>query len=290
MQLSSWFVKILFAPVAFAPMSVQLFWGRVLGHLWFDILRIRRRVALENLRRVYPDWSEEERVRVARASCVNLGMSFIEFCRWPFVDSSYQTLFEIEGLEHLRRAQAKGRGVMLLSLHLGNGDWATAGLNLAGLHLNVITKRFSWSWANAVWFSLRTRLGTSLIDDRNSSYKILKCLKRNEIVVFVLDQFLGPPLGVKTKFFGIETGTPSGLAVLTRRAGASVVPVYTVRKSDGRTLIHFDAEIPFVEFESDQETIQKMTQVYCDKLEEYVRKFPEQWMWVHRRWKKYRDS
>lgn len=269
-------------------MGLQLKFGYALGILWFDILRIRRREALINLQRAFPDMGYAERLRVARASCVNLGMSFVEFCRFPFTTQADRKLFQISGLENLEAGLSEGKGVMLLTQHIGNGDWATVGLSLNGIRLLIISKKFGWKWANEMWFSLRESFGTEFVEDRNTSLKILKALKKNQAVVYMLDQFMGPPIGVKTTFFGVETGTPAGLATLTRRARCAVVPVYTIRNTDGTTRIHFDPEIPFQESADPEKTIQDMTQLYCDKIESYVRQFPEQWMWVHRRWKKYR--
>jgi Kdo2-lipid IVA lauroyltransferase/acyltransferase len=285
----AWFVKIFFAFIAKAPMSFQLSLGRALGYLWFDILRIRRRTALDNLARAFPEMPEAERVRIARASCINLGMSFVEFCRFPFVTKDDERLFVVEGREHLATALSQGRGVFLLTQHIGNGDWATVGLALAGIKLLIISKKFGWAWANALWFSMREAFGTQFIEDRNTSLQILKALKKNKSVVYMLDQFLGPPIGVRTKFFGYETGTPAGLATLARRSGSPVVPVYTFRRPDGVTVIHFDPEIQFQESGNPDDTVKDMTQRYCDKIESYVRQFPEQWMWVHRRWKEFRE-
>ena len=284
----NWLVKLVFGVIAKLPMPLQIKVGDALGVLWFDILRIRRRESLANLKMCFPDWTDEKRVQVARASCANLGMTLVEFSRFPFVGKEDTHLFEIEGIENLHAGLAKGKGVMLLTQHIGNGDWATVGLTLHGVKLLIISKKFSWDWANRMWFSMRESFGTEFIEDRNTSLKILKALKKNKAVVYMLDQFMGPPIGVKTKFFGVETGTPAGLATLTRRAECAVIPVYTVRKSDGTTIVHFDPEIPFVESLDPEDTIRDMTQVYCDKIEKYVRQFPEQWMWVHRRWKKFR--
>lgn len=281
-------IKALLFLMAILPLRVQMAVGRFLGWLWFDVLRIRRRVALDNLKIAFPDATEGERIRIARKSCENLGIGFVEFARFPFVQESDKDRFDIEGVEHLRAAEAKGKGVFLLTLHLGNGDWGIVGLALHGIFIHVVTKKFKMKFLNDVWFGMRSRFGTKLIDDRNSSYAILKALRKNGIVAFVLDQFMGPPIGVRTQFFGRETGTAMGLTILTKRSGAAVVPCYTLRKANGRTLVRFEAEIPFEEFENDEETVQKMTQRYTDKIESCVRRYPEQWMWVHRRWKRFK--
>lgn len=170
--------KLIFWLVNRMPMSIQMFLGKCLGWLWFDILRIRRNVALANLEFCFPNKTLAERKTIARNSCHNLGMSLIEFCRFPFITEKDRALFQIQGLQNLEAALAKGNGVMILTQHIGNGDWATVGLSLQGLKLHIITKKMSWKWANDIWFESRKKLGTELIADRNTAYKILKALKK----------------------------------------------------------------------------------------------------------------
>jgi KDO2-lipid IV(A) lauroyltransferase len=289
-KLSDLCVKALSYFILLLPMRAQLWLGDAIGFLWFDILRIRRKVALQNLTRAFPNWSLEQKTRVARLSVNNLGRTFIEFLRIPALQpKDWIPHFVIEGREHLDAALKKNKGVFLLTAHIGNGDWATVGLALHGISIHIITKEFRWAFFNRLWFETRSRFGTQYIPDRQSSLTILKALKQNATIVFVLDQFLGPPIGIETNFFGHKTGTPMGLALLAGRAGAAVIPTVTHRLPDGRTCVTFQPEIPFVEYANKEETIQKMTQIYCDKIEEWVRKYPDQWMWVHRRWKKFID-
>lgn len=276
--------------VIMLPERVQLFLGDLIGVLWFDIFRIRRKIVLDNLRLCFPTWSEEERVRIGRRSVCNLGRSMIEFLRIPAAtDEKYRKTFELKGAEHMQAALQKGRGAFLLSAHIGNGDWASVGLALNGIYLNTVTKEFKLKILNDFWFETRQRFGMTLIPDRKSSIMILKVLKKNGIVGFVMDQFLGPPIGTKIKFFGVETGAPMGLAFLAERSGAAVVPAYTYRDESGRHIIEIEPEIPFVQTGDKEQNIKVNTQAYCGKVEEWIRKHPDQWMWVHRRWKEFRE-
>jgi Kdo2-lipid IVA lauroyltransferase/acyltransferase len=276
------------------PMRAHLFFGDAIGVLWFDVLRIRRREALKNLKMCLPNLSDSEHVRIARESVCNVGRGFIEFLRLPTMISSpaekeiWRNRFTITGREHYEKALQKNRGVCLLASHVGNGDWAAVGLALNGIRIHIITKELKMKSLNDFWFLNRQKLGIGLISDRKSSLQILKLLKANEAIVFVLDQFMGPPLGVKTKFFGVETGTAMGLALLAGRAESPVVPVYTYRESSGHTHVIFEPEIQFEDSGNKDETITRMTQKYCDQIEKWVRFKPEQWMWVHRRWKKFK--
>ena len=102
-----------------------------------------------------------------------------------------------------------------------------------------------------------------------------------------MDQFTGPPIGTKVKFFGHETGAALGLAVIAQRSQAPVVPVYNFRDEEGMIHVCVEPEIPFIKTKG--ESLNHMTQVYTDWVEEKVKEKPEHWMWLHRRWKKFQD-
>ena len=283
--------RALAAIVAFAPRRARHALGDAIGVIWFDVLRIRRGVALENLRIAFPEWTEARRVRCARASLRHMGRTIADFALFPFYDRARaEREFDVQGLEHFDRALSEGNGALVLGLHLGSGDLAIATYSALGYKLNLISKFFKSKWLNEAWFGMRARLGTRFIAPERSSFEILRALKRGEAVIFVLDQYQGPPTGVATRFFGRVTGTASGLAVMAERTRAPVIPVYTFRNPDGRSTAAFEPPIPFVETGNRAENIARMTQAYADKLEDIVRRHPEQWMWIHRRWKSFGDE
>lgn len=284
-----WFARILSWCLAKSPRFVRNGVGYFLAFLWFDLFRIRRDVVTGNIAKAFPETTPLERVRMGRRSLRNLGKNFVEYALLPFLNrDNFETYFRFENMEILDQALQEGRGVILLTLHLGHGDMACAGLSLKGYKIYMVSKFFKLKWLNDLWFGMRRRLGTEFIAPRNSSYALLKALKKNGVVVFPLDQFTGPPIGVRTKFFGIETGTAAGLAVMADRSGAAVVPCYTYRDQDGRHVVRFEG-IEHVSLKGDRESnIISATQHFNDLLEGFVRRYPEQWMWIHKRWKTYK--
>lgn len=271
------------------PHSIRDALGDLVGLLWFDVLRIRRKVALENLALAFPEKTAEERLRLARLSLRHMGRTLMDYTVFPFLRrEDVDRFFVFEGREHVDKALDEGKGVFLLTLHLGNGDFAVAVLSLLGWPMNLISKEFKTRWLNDLWFGMRRRHGTRFISPEKSSFEILRCLRRNELVVFVLDQFMGPPIGVRTRFFGKETGTAAGLALLAGRTDAPVIPCYTYRRPDGYQVAVFEAPIALDDGPNGKD-ITVMTQAYTDKLESIVRRYPEQWMWIHRRWKEFRE-
>lgn len=285
--LIGWLGKAVSAVVFFGPYFMVRFYAAVLAFLWFDLFRIRRDVVDSNIKIAFPEMTKRERARLGRKNLRHLGINFLEFCYMPFLNkSNYARHFEFHGQENIDRVLAKKKGVILLTLHLGNGDMASAGLALHGYPIVVLSKYFKLKWLNDLWFGLREKFGTEFIPARDSSFPILKALKRGKSIAIPLDQFTGPPIGVRTTFFGVETGTAAGMAVMAERSGAPVLLIHTVRLPDGRCSVTWGKEIPVPLFEG--ETSEQITQRFNDELEALVRMKPEQWMWIHRRWKKYK--
>ena len=265
--------------------------GSWLGFLWFDVFGFRKEIVLSNINIAFPEWSDDKKLAVGRESVYQLGYNFAEFLTIPALSPKWIAKNAvIEGIENLRAAQAHGKGVLMLSLHIGNGDVGANVLVQQGIGVYIISKRFKTKWFDDIWFSIRGARGVQYIDAHgpNNAFDILKALKKKSGVVFVLDQFMGKPYGIETEFFGKKTGTAYGLALFAQKTKAPVLPLYTYEGTDGK--IHvviepaLDTESCLVDDNKDQ-SILNLTQSFNDRIEKIVRQHPEQWMWVHRRWK-----
>lgn len=268
-----------------APNGLRRGLGAALGFVWFDVLRIRRQVALENVARAFPEMNERDRLRIARVSLRHIGINFIEYAMFPWLTkANVHDYVEFVNERILDEALARGRGVLLLTLHMGNGDLGCTALAVAGYPMVMVSKLFKFKWLNELWFGMRERAGVKFISPRNSSFGLLKALKSNQVVVIPFDQFTGPPIGLRSIFFGHETGTGAGLATMAERSKAQVISVFGWRKPDGRHVVEFAREMA-----ADDAPIEVVTQRFNDELERIVRLHPEQWMWIHRRWKTFRE-
>lgn len=275
---------------SFLPRPVLRKMGSWVGFLWFDIFGFRKKIVLDNLSIAFPEWSEKKKRQVGRESVYQLGYSFSEFFFIPSMSPEWlEKNVVFEGWENVEKARAFGKGMFFLSLHLGNGDLASNAIVMKGQSVHLITKRFKTQWFNDLWFSIRGAKGVKYIDAHgpNNAFEILKALKKNSGVVFVLDQFMGKPFGIATTFFGKRTGTAYGLALFVTKTQAPVLPIYTFEGNDSKLHVVFEPAMDTMKYvtEDKDQTILNMTQAFNDKLEEIVRKHPEQWMWVHRRWK-----
>lgn len=288
-KLVLYFLKFLSWIAYHLPRPVQMFLGDLVGYLWFDILRLRRKVIDSNLQIAFPEWDESERIRVGRESCKGMGRALVEYFVLPHINGkNLDKYFVCDDWGPFERANEEGKGVLLLSLHLGSYDLLSAYLAIKGMDLYLISKELSAKNLNDLWFGLRKSKGVKFISDRKAKFDIIKALKKKAAVAFVIDQFTGPPIGIETEFFGKKTGSAKGLALFHAWTKSPVVPVYNYRRPDNKIQIVFGEAIELESFEDRDQTVAFMTQKYNTELEEIIKKHPEQWLWVHKRWKKFK--
>lgn len=283
-------IRWLLFPVAVAPHFVRKLLGTFLGVLWFDILRIRRSVALDNVQSCFPEKSKREVCAIARGGFINICLSLVEYSVILNFKPQWKDKFMVvETPERLQNLVDSHEGAFLFSLHTGNGDLALACLCAMGLKVHLISKRFKNKWLDNFWFQARESVGIKFISHTKSSFDILRAIKNNETVAFVIDQFMGPPVGIRTQFFGKTTGTAFGLALFALKTEKKVYPLYNYRRNDGKLGLVLEQPIPLVSTGSREQKIQVLTQQYTDKIEEIVRKHPHEWLWMHKRWKEFKD-
>ena len=283
-----WFGRAFSWVIIHLPMCVQAAIGATLGLIWYDVLRIRRDVVISNLAIAFPEMNLKERIRLGRRSLMNFGRTFVEYTYLPFLPTlPLEQIFVSEGLEIVDQALKEGHGLIVITCHLGHGDIACAGLSRMGYPVYMVSKFFKLKWLNDLWFGMRAKVGTKFIPPRNSSYALLKALKSGGMVVIPLDQFTGPPIGVKTTFFGKETGTAAGPALMAERAKSPVVMACSWRLPDGRHMLHFEDRVDVRFSEDHDKSLTEYTQAFNYKLETFVKQHPDQWMWIHKRWKRF---
>lgn len=280
------FLKLLAWPLHLVPRRPFLWLGRGLGAL---LLRFGFRVpvAAENIALAFPEKSLEERQAFLRASYSELGVLFLELLRLFFrFDRFLDRYCDVEGAEHLHEARKAGKGCFVMTAHLGNWEVMTAaGPNLVRTPTLMVTKRLKPEWLNRVAEVTRSLLGVRMAFEPRTMPEILRALKRNDAVGFVMDQYAGAPVGARVPFFGKPVGSHTALATLALRVGVPVVPGIAVRKPDGRYLVRFDPAFKLEERGDPDSTVIANTALFVRHTEAWIREFPEQWLWIHRRWK-----
>ena len=187
---------------------------------------------------------------------------------------------EIDGLEHLKDAAVQGRGVLLLTAHLGNWELLAAAQPLTGLPLSVVLRPLDQPRLDRVVERLRRRTGAELISKRRALPDVLDALRRGRMVGILLDQNATRAEGIFAPFFGTPASTSRGLAVIALRTEAPVVPVFIRRLERGRHLIEVGPVVP-----PPERDVVAFTTSFNEAIEKAIRRAPEQWFWLHKRWK-----
>jgi KDO2-lipid IV(A) lauroyltransferase len=231
----------------FLPRPWQLAGGGLLG-FGLRVLRFRAGVVEQNLRIAYPDAADEKkRARIFRESYAHFGNLIFEIIlilgpMRRFVE----TYAELRGQEHLRTAHEHGRGVVFLASHLGNWEvMAGVGGLMADTDLMLVTKRLRPAWLHRAIEAGRLKYHVTATYEPRTLKDVLKHLKKNGTVGFVLDQYAGPPVGVRVPFFGVPVGTTQAVASLVRRTEAVVLPVKNWRTPAGKWVIEIMAPLPW---------------------------------------------
>ena len=268
------------------PRSIGLFLGRQIGRLGYALARGRRRMTLENLESAFGGEKSHREIReIARSSYQHLGMNLVEFLRLPSVDGpAVERLVTISGRENLDSALTKGKGALLLSAHLGNWDLMGTAVVHAGYPLTLITKVSRNEAVNRIWMEYRTEQGIGLLSGRGVMKESLMHLAKGGALGFVLDQNARRSEGVFVPFFGRQACTLTSLAILARRKGTPVVPVHTYRENQFHRVV-IGKPLDHEPLPDGDDDIRERTAGYMRWTEEVIRSHPEQWTWLHNRWR-----
>lgn len=282
-----WYFYLIMGGVQRLPLFLALWLGSFLGFLTYCLWHQRTGIALENLRRVWGEnKSRFELHRIARKMYQNLGKGLMEFLRLPLLTSkNLKDCVSFEGMIHLKAARDQGRGVFLLSAHFGNWEMLSAAIALSGIPINVLVKKIRNLPVNGFINDLRRGSGVNPIDKQNGAEDMLKRLRKNEVVGFVLDQHADATEGVPVRFFGQAASSFKGLVLLARRHKVPIVPVFMIRERLGFHRVVFEPALQLCEGKNLSDSIVDDTQQCMNILERFIRNYPDQWIWLHRRWK-----
>jgi KDO2-lipid IV(A) lauroyltransferase len=269
--------------VAWLPARLGLWVGRRLGDLAWAGLPRRRAVTLENLTSALgTEHATPELRRLCRLCFEHLGMNVVEACVFLFRPPGVLlSRVDLRGVEHLRAAGSQGKGVLFLTAHYGNWELLGASHVLTGFPLSVVVRPLDDPVLGRVVARLRERAGVEQIAKRRGLREVLEALRRGRTVGVLLDQNASRAEGVFVPFFGLPASTSKALALISLRSGAPVVPAFIRRQRDGRHRVEIEPALP-VPPDGD---VVAYTATFTLAIEAAARRAPEQWFWMHRRWK-----
>jgi Kdo2-lipid IVA lauroyltransferase/acyltransferase len=261
--------------------------GAGLGAVAWWVLPKLRRTGLRNLELAYPEKTAAERTRILRGVYRNLGLQLGEFCTMRrYTRENTRDLFRYEGLEHYLAARERGRGVLIVTGHLGAWELSSFWHSLMGHPMTMVIRRLDNPRVDRMVNDIRCLHGNHVVHKDDFARGLLSAMKRGETVGILMDTNMTPPQGVFVPFFGVEACTASGLARVALRTGAAVLPGFMVwEPAEGKYVLRFGAEIALEQTGDDERDVVENTARFTAAIEAAIRRSPDQWLWVHRRWK-----
>jgi KDO2-lipid IV(A) lauroyltransferase len=261
--------------------------GIALGLTVYTLHRRLRRVGLRNLALAFPEIPERERRRLVRGVFISMGRQLAEVCLFPrYTRENVSRTVVYEGFENFEHAYARGKGVLYLTAHLG--AWELSGFvhSLHGHTMKAVVRPLDNPYIGALVDRYRSMHGNRTVDKDDFVRGLLTAMRAGESVGILMDTNMTPPQGVFVDFFGIPACTASGPARIALHTGAAVVPSFTVWDSTMRKyVLHIDPAIELIRTGDDEADIVANTAKFTQVIESFIRRYPDQWLWVHRRWK-----
>jgi len=267
------------------PYRIALGVGKAIGTLISIILVKYRMLAKSHLRLAFGDSkSEKELSSIAQSVFVNLAINVAEIFCLPKIKDKFDDIIDIVGIEKFDNALKEGKGAIAITAHLGNWELIPMYFASKGYPSNVIARPIYYEKYDE-WVSfLRNSMGVNVIYRTESPKKILKLLKKNELVGILPDQDVDSVDGIFVDFFGKSAYTPSAPAKIALATGSPIIPIFIIRGSKKHT-IYVEDPICVDKNLDKNDAVNTYTKQLSDVIESYIRKHPEQWVWMHKRWK-----
>lgn len=261
--------------------------GCSLGSLTYHVSRKLRLTGFRNLSLAFPELKEAERECILRESFVNLGRQLGEFSQFSkTTPESLREFVDCEGLENLEAAQNSGRGVILVTGHLGLWEFSSFALSAFGHPLSFLVRRIDNPKVERVIDKIRTKFGNRTIDKNAATRKMLKILKSGGTLGILTDINTVAREGIFVDFFGVPAATTFIMAKLALHTGATVLPVFAVwAEKKHHVLLKVEPPVVFEKTGDETADIRNLTAAATKALENCIRHYPAQWLWIHKRWR-----
>ncbi len=261
--------------------------GAVIGAAAYRLLGRLRNVGLTNLALAFPEKSVEEREQILRLLYRNLGWLLAEFCQMPrYTPENTRDFARYEGLEHYLAARDRGKGVLIVTGHLGAWELSSYYHSLMGHPMSMVIRRLDNARVDRLVNDIRCLHGSRVLHKDDFARGLLGAMRQGETVGILMDTNMTPPQGAFVPFFGHMACTASGMARVALKTGATVLPGFMLwEESEQRYALHFGEALDVVSTGNDERDVLENTARFTAVIESWVQRYPDQWLWVHRRWK-----
>jgi len=269
------------------PRGLARLFGRAIARSAFFCLGRLRRVGERNLEMALPELDCVTRTGIIRGVYIHLGRQLVEFCRMTrYTRENTRDGMRTEGLEHYLAARARGKGVLVITGHLGAWELSSFYHSLMGYPMGMVIRRLDNRRLDEFVNRIRCLHGNFVLSKDDFGRGLVTAMRSGGTVGILMDTNMTPPQGEFVEFFGIEACTGTGLAHIARKTGAAVLPGFMLwEPEEGKYVLRFGPEVTMPETEDAAADILEGTQRATAVVEAWIRRYPDQWLWIHRRWK-----
>jgi len=284
-RLEYWIVRGLIVAVRLMPRAVVRACGTVLGLAFYTVDGAHRRIALRNLATAFPSRPDAERRAIARAAFGHFGRLLFDLLRFATLTPEQMLArVEVDGAERSRVAYAQGKGVLFVTGHFGFWELQAMVHAVQVEPVSILARALDNPYLNRLLEDIRQRTGNTVIYRRETIRRVLRTLHGGHGVAMLIDQHIMSRDAIYVDFFERPAATTSAVAALALRTGAPVVPVFALPIAGGKYRMIYEHPVEPPKADS-PDAIHEFTQRCTDVLEMYVRRHPELWLWMHRRWR-----
>jgi KDO2-lipid IV(A) lauroyltransferase len=286
-NLEFWLVLAVVRPLGWLPRGLARLVAGVLTWSAYCALGRLRRVGQRNLQLALPELSAQEHDRILRGVFRHLGWQLVEFCRMTrYTAEKTRGWIGVEGLDDYLAAKERGKGVLVVTGHLGAWELSSFYHSLMSHPMGMVIRRLDNRKLDAFVNGIRCLHGNRVLHKDDFARGLLTAMHSGETVGILMDTNMTPPQGVFVKFFGREACTASGVARVALKTGAAVLPGFMVwEQAERRYVLHFGPELTLHRTGDAEADILAATQQCTSVIESWIRRYPDQWLWIHRRWK-----
>ena len=294
-RLKNWliyrFILILIGFLNLLPRRLSLFIGGSLGRFAYLIFSQSRSTTLQNLKIAFPHLGTGSIRKISLKVFESLGRNAVDAIRLPKMSwEEIQKITKVEGIEHLEKAYSQGRGVMGVTGHIGNFELLAAYVSLRGYKLSAIGRELYDPRLDELLIKNRQKMGVQNIYSTAGVKEVIRVLNSGRMIGVLIDQDTSRVKGIYVDFFGRKARTPVGPVILALKLDVPIVPMAVIQTRGGNYKIFVREEIKPLAVNTKEENISYLTQKCTEFLEQVIREYPDQWVWMHKRWLRSPDN
>jgi KDO2-lipid IV(A) lauroyltransferase len=286
-RIEYWLVMAVARTLGWMPRRLARLFANALSWSVYRAMGRLRRVGERNLEMALPTLAKKERQRILRGVFHSLAGQLIEFCRMPrYTAENTRGWIRCAGLDHYLAARARGKGVLIVTGHLGAWELSSFYHSLMGYPMGMVIRRLDNRLLDAYVNRIRCLHGNQVLHKDDFARGLLTAMRSGQTVGILMDTNMTPPQGEFVDFFGKPACTASGLARVALKTGAAVVPGFMVwEEAERRYVLHFGPQLNLSRTDDNDADVLAATQLCTKTIETWIRRYPDQWLWIHRRWK-----